>query len=187
MSVNFADGKFHFEDESIFEAWGAAYPRVNVKAEVRKAEAWAAANPAKAKKNWKRFLVNWLSRAQSKAPKGPATEKRAPVWCKHCGGSGIAVVDGYAYRCRCSNAEGLSQLFIKAPDGFFLRQAPPLMEWLVAYHDHEKLFKGFRSSGKLLKRMEPDKYGAVRQFFLDLFGKEKAVRLFKKTEEIPIR
>jgi len=54
-----------------------AYPAVNVPREILAAEAWLAANPANAKKNGARFLTNWLSRAQERAPR--VTAPTAPT------------------------------------------------------------------------------------------------------------
>lgn len=50
-------------DEQIAK-WTKTYPAVNVKAQILKAAAWADANPKKAKKDWKKFLYGWISRAQ---------------------------------------------------------------------------------------------------------------------------
>ena len=44
--------------------WQETFPDVNIKAEIKKAEAWLDANPQKRKKNYKRFLVNWFGKAQ---------------------------------------------------------------------------------------------------------------------------
>lgn len=46
--------------------WLAAYPGVQIGTELEKAAAWAAANPTKRKKDWRRFLNNWMSRAQER-------------------------------------------------------------------------------------------------------------------------
>lgn len=40
------------------------YPGVDLDYEVGKMEAWIAANPNKHKKNWHRFVVNWLARVR---------------------------------------------------------------------------------------------------------------------------
>ena len=42
-----------------------AFPHLDVDEEVRKAELWLYANPAKRKSNYERFLINWLSRAEA--------------------------------------------------------------------------------------------------------------------------
>lgn len=48
--------------------WDAAYPAVLLQTELAKAGAWLIANPKNQKSNYARFLTNWLSRAQDKAP-----------------------------------------------------------------------------------------------------------------------
>lgn len=53
--------------QPLLDRWGQAYPAVDVAAEVRAAFEWAAANPARKKSNWTRFLVNWLKRSQDRA------------------------------------------------------------------------------------------------------------------------
>jgi len=47
-------------------AWSAAYPACDIKTELLKAAEWVKANPKKHKKNWFRFLVNWLARTQER-------------------------------------------------------------------------------------------------------------------------
>lgn len=52
---------------SDLEAWAKAYPACDVSTELAKAGEWIIANPAKGKKsNYRRFLVNWLSRQQER-------------------------------------------------------------------------------------------------------------------------
>lgn len=48
------------------ERWTETFPAVDVEQELRKMELWAAANPAKRKANWFRFITNWLSREQER-------------------------------------------------------------------------------------------------------------------------
>lgn len=43
------------------------YPAIDVREEIRRAKAWLLANPRNAKKDWKRFINMWLSRAQDRA------------------------------------------------------------------------------------------------------------------------
>lgn len=54
---------------SQIEDWGEAYPAVDVKTEINKAKAWLQANPKNTKSNGHRFVVNWLSRSQDRAPR----------------------------------------------------------------------------------------------------------------------
>ena len=51
------------------EVFKEKYPALDVEAEVRKMEAWIIANPKNKKSNWERFIVNWLTRAQDRAPR----------------------------------------------------------------------------------------------------------------------
>lgn len=45
------------------QEWLTAYPGADLKAELAKSGSWLKANPKRAgKRNWRRFLVNWLSR-----------------------------------------------------------------------------------------------------------------------------
>lgn len=56
------------------QQWQEAYPALDVPAEIAKAATWLRANPKNRKSNYERFLVNWFSRAQDKAPpKGGGT------------------------------------------------------------------------------------------------------------------
>lgn len=53
--------------------WRTAYPKVNVDGEILRAAEWAKTHPPK--RQWRRFLVGWLSRAQERAG-GGANEAR---------------------------------------------------------------------------------------------------------------
>lgn len=66
---NFEAGRFEGVTEADELRWQDAYPAVAVPDEISKAAAWMRANPANRKKNWERFIVNWLSRSQEKAPR----------------------------------------------------------------------------------------------------------------------
>lgn len=48
------------------DRWKNTFLAVDVEQELRKMELWAAANPAKRKANWFRFITNWLSREQER-------------------------------------------------------------------------------------------------------------------------
>lgn len=56
------EGKWLFLTEEKKGFWRAIYPGVDVDRELGAAAAWIIANPAKAKKNYERFLNGWLSR-----------------------------------------------------------------------------------------------------------------------------
>ena len=49
--------------------WKQAYPAINIEQELSRAAAWLLANPKNRKKNYRRFLTNWFSRAQDRAPR----------------------------------------------------------------------------------------------------------------------
>ena len=49
--------------------WKQAYPALDIEIELAKARAWLIANPKNQKKNYARFLTNWFSRAQDRAPR----------------------------------------------------------------------------------------------------------------------
>ena len=49
--------------QELLDTWKKAYPNVDIDAQVKKCEAWLLCNTNKAKKDFKRFTNNWLSRA----------------------------------------------------------------------------------------------------------------------------
>ena len=53
-------------------AWAEAYPACHVGRQIAAAAQWAMSNPAKRKKNWRRFLTGWLSRSQERGGDVPA-------------------------------------------------------------------------------------------------------------------
>lgn len=48
------------------QLWASTYPAVDIQAEILKAAAWQASNPAKRKKDYKKFLNGWFSRQQER-------------------------------------------------------------------------------------------------------------------------
>ena len=56
---------FKFENipKEKLNKWKEAFPLINIEVEIKKMEAWLAANPKRKKVNYERFIVNWLSRA----------------------------------------------------------------------------------------------------------------------------
>lgn len=63
------DGKVHGITPELLEYWTTMYPAISVDGELRKASAWLDANRKNRKTDVKRFLANWLSRAQDRAPR----------------------------------------------------------------------------------------------------------------------
>lgn len=55
--------------DGYMETWKKAYPAINVNVELEKAKAWLLANPKNKKSNYARFLTNWFSRSQDRAPR----------------------------------------------------------------------------------------------------------------------
>lgn len=53
---------------ALADRWRIAFPAVDVDGEVRRAFEWLQANPRNRKRNLQRFLVNWLCKAQERAP-----------------------------------------------------------------------------------------------------------------------
>lgn len=62
-------GEFSNISQKQIQLWAAAYPAIAVEAEIRKASAWLLANPKNRKSNYNRFLTNWFTRSQDKAPR----------------------------------------------------------------------------------------------------------------------
>ncbi|WP_324710428.1 replication protein [Pseudomonas citronellolis] len=72
--VSFDGEEFHVEP-ALIAKWTSAYAPVDVETEVSRAAVWAAANPRKAKKNWRMFLVKWLAKSADKS----VSESGVPV------------------------------------------------------------------------------------------------------------
>lgn len=70
------DGEDFTVDPSLITKWTKAYAPIDVESEIVRAAAWASG--AKRKKNYRRFLVNWLSKAFKENPNG-ADESNIPV------------------------------------------------------------------------------------------------------------
>jgi len=66
ITFNFETKKWENITSDDIQVWKDAYPACDVKAELRKMRAWLLANPDKRKKNYKRFIINWLSRQQDR-------------------------------------------------------------------------------------------------------------------------
>ncbi len=63
-------------DADLITKWAQAYAPIDVEAEIKRAAAWASGS--KPKKDWRRFLVNWLGREFKRNPNG-ASEAGVPV------------------------------------------------------------------------------------------------------------
>ena len=71
------DCKIHGIDQPQLDRWKENFPAVDVKAELKKMSAWLDANRKNRKKDVKRFIVNWLSKTQDRAPR--VQEEHEPV------------------------------------------------------------------------------------------------------------
>lgn len=70
------DGEDFQVDDTLIAKWAKAYAPIDVEAEIKRAAAWASGE--KPKKNYRRFLVNWLARELKKNPRG-VDETGVPV------------------------------------------------------------------------------------------------------------
>jgi hypothetical protein len=70
ITFNSVSGRFAHLDEIFLKRLRETFPRANIEMEIRKAELWLYANPAKRKSNYERFLINWLSRAEKGGSSG---------------------------------------------------------------------------------------------------------------------
>ena len=65
--VSFQDGIFYGITDDDKARWIKAYPACDIERELAAAAEWCISNPAKGKKsNYRRFIVNWLSRSQER-------------------------------------------------------------------------------------------------------------------------
>ena len=66
---------FNIRDEDM-SGWKDAYPACDIGTELKKMREWLLANPEKKKKNYRRFIVNWLIRTQERG----GTPKQQIQW-----------------------------------------------------------------------------------------------------------
>ena len=74
---------FNSVDEELIKMWIAAYPNVDIRAELPMVEAWLLTNTDKAKKNFKSFTNNWLSKCMTSTRNGSAKESIKDEWSKY--------------------------------------------------------------------------------------------------------
>ena len=74
---------FNSVDEELIKMWIAAYPNVDIRAELPMVEAWLLTNTDKAKKNFKSFTNNWLSKRMTSTRNGSAKESIKDEWSKY--------------------------------------------------------------------------------------------------------
>lgn len=66
--IAFSTKAFSINPE-VLSSWKETFPAISVELEVRRAHEWILANPKNRKSNYHRYLVNWLSKAQDRAPR----------------------------------------------------------------------------------------------------------------------
>jgi len=76
ITFNFETRKWENITPEDIQVWVDAYPACNVRAELKKMRAWLLANPDKRKKNYKRFIINWLNRQQDRGGTGGTKKAR---------------------------------------------------------------------------------------------------------------
>jgi hypothetical protein len=66
VSFNFENKKWENITEEDVRLWSEAYPACNVQIALNQMASWLLANPDKRKKNYRRFITNWLTRLQDR-------------------------------------------------------------------------------------------------------------------------
>lgn len=66
VNFNFKKEEWENVTEKNVENWIKAYPNCDIMVELYKMKEWLLSNPEKRKKNYRRFITNWLSRSQEK-------------------------------------------------------------------------------------------------------------------------
>jgi len=69
ITFNAVNGTLEGIPQEFKDKLAAAFPKVDIAAEIKKAEAWLYANPAKRKKDYRRFLFAWMNRAEQERQK----------------------------------------------------------------------------------------------------------------------
>ena len=76
--ITFNEKTFRFENipKEKIEKWKEVFPNCNVEVELKRMETWLVANPKKHKKNYEKFIVNWLGRAGGENGKNKGSNGR---------------------------------------------------------------------------------------------------------------
>lgn len=111
--INLVNGRFTGITEAQMEAWEAAYPGVDIEAEIKRAAAWSISNPAGAPKSeFGRYLNSWLSREQNKAairsiPATRPTEIKQKL-CAYCTLVAVGNINGI-WHCDSHSMDAMDQ------------------------------------------------------------------------------
>jgi len=91
--------------DELKRTWYDAYPNIDIDYQLLKAKAWLISNPNKAKKDFSKFVNNWLSRAMEmpgqtvSRPTPPPTRKYK---CTECDSESLSALDAWKVKCdRC--------------------------------------------------------------------------------------
>lgn len=79
IEFDFVSGKFQNITDQNLQQWGEAFPALKIDEQIAKAAAWQLANPKNRKSNYAKFLVNWFTRAQDKAPPVNGPSRQLPM------------------------------------------------------------------------------------------------------------
>ena len=112
--INLVNGRWTGISQDTLESWAAAYPGVDIQAEVNKAAAWCMSNPESAPKSqFGRYLNTWLSRSQNQASiRAIPSAKQIqapPNLCAYCLRASIGAMNGYRY-CRDHQKDAMDGL-----------------------------------------------------------------------------
>ncbi|KAA0257509.1 hypothetical protein FHQ18_09205 [Deferribacter autotrophicus] len=66
INFNFETEEWENITDKHIADWNEAFPACNVKVELKRMRLWLLANPHKRKKNYERFILNWLSKQQDR-------------------------------------------------------------------------------------------------------------------------
>lgn len=66
VQFDFDKEEFIGISEKDMTKWAEAYPACDIGLEIKRAAQWLISNPAKRKKNYRRYITNWLSRTQER-------------------------------------------------------------------------------------------------------------------------
>ncbi|MGA1847241.1 hypothetical protein [Deferribacter abyssi] len=66
INFNFETEEWENITESHISDWSEAFPACDIKVELKRMRLWLLANPRKRKKNYEKFILNWLSKQQDR-------------------------------------------------------------------------------------------------------------------------
>ena len=79
ITLNFESQKWENINPKDIDTWKETYPACDVPGELLKAAQWIISNPTKRKKNYRRYITNWLARTQERGGSrgsGPSAAER---------------------------------------------------------------------------------------------------------------